>query len=39
VCAGGLHPLTVYGVILAPRECREFIKDDEAPEGWVPVKE
>jgi hypothetical protein len=39
VCAGGLHPFTVYGVTLKPRECREFIKDDEAPEGWVPVKE
>jgi hypothetical protein len=39
VCAGGLHPLTVYGVTLAPRECREFVRDPNHPEGWGPVKE
>jgi hypothetical protein len=39
VCAGGAFPLTVYGVTLAPKECREFVEDPNAPEGWVPVKE
>jgi hypothetical protein len=39
VCAGGLRPFTVYGVTVAPRESREFVRDDNHPEGWAPVKE
>jgi hypothetical protein len=39
VCAGGLRPFTVYGVTLAARESRVFVRDDTHPEGWVPVKE
>jgi hypothetical protein len=38
VNAGGL-PGVFWGVALAARESRVFVRDGNHPEGWAPVKE
>jgi hypothetical protein len=34
----GLVSLLCYGVVVGPGESRGFVRDPNAPEGWVPVK-
>jgi hypothetical protein len=38
VHAGAL-PGVFWGVAMSGRERREFVRDPNSPEGWVPVKE